>query len=341
MLTRSLFLASMFAFSACAGQTDVPGDDDASLADDAKADRTSGASSYYLIRPDLRRCAAPMCGGSFVKRVNFPTTTCVDGSTAAECYVAAEDYSKASLDDNDMSAVSGRPSSSRRRSPRPGSPRAPSARSRVGSVVGRRRRQRADAYATVSSTVWRVKDNGVRCITWPCASDRETKINGTTSRNVAGVDLSAVGATDDQISDAYTAMTSPDGALVDGSNGTSPARAAPCCSSRHQLLHQGRARGVDGRHGAVVRRHRRPHLPERAVLRSAAGERLRRRRPPRRLQGPGLRLLAGLPARLRLRRQDLQQRLHPRAGAGSAVTRRRLQLIPPASRALRPSQNDR
>src|SRR5262245_16129602 len=111
MSTRSLFLFSILSLTmpACAGQTDVPGSDDASLADDAKADRTSGGSSYYLIRPDLRRCAAPGCGGAFVKRVNFSTTTCVDGKSAAECYVAATDYSKAGLDDNDMAAVSGRP----------------------------------------------------------------------------------------------------------------------------------------------------------------------------------------------------------------------------------------
>src|SRR5437763_2397758 len=109
MMTRSLFLASLFALSlpACGGQT-ADATDDASL-DDDKADRTGSGSSYYLIRPDLRRCASPMCGGSFVERVNFATTTCVDGKSAADCYVAAVDYSKSKLDDNDMTAVAGRP----------------------------------------------------------------------------------------------------------------------------------------------------------------------------------------------------------------------------------------
>ena len=78
MTTRSLFLASLLTLSlpACGGQT-ADATDDASL-DDDKADRTGSGSSYYLIRPDLRRCASPMCGGSFVERVNFATTTCVD-----------------------------------------------------------------------------------------------------------------------------------------------------------------------------------------------------------------------------------------------------------------------
>src|SRR4051812_40791584 len=220
MSTRSLFLVSMLTLTlpACGGQTDVPGTDDASLADDAKADRTSGASSYYLIRPDLRRCAAPACGGAFVRRVNFATTTCTDGSTAAECYVAAKDYAKAGLDDNDMSAVSSRPvivkasiAKTRYASGTYGTLNVSEVWvAAVGAVQ--------NAYATVDGTVYRVRDNGVRCITTPCPSDHETKLNGTTSRDIAGVDLSTVGATDDQISDAYVAMTTTDGALVDGSN---------------------------------------------------------------------------------------------------------------------------
>ena len=78
MLTRSLFLALAARLPACAGQTDAPADDDASLADDAKADRTWGG---LFVLPDSARSPLrrPEVGGSFVKRVNFPTTTCVDG----------------------------------------------------------------------------------------------------------------------------------------------------------------------------------------------------------------------------------------------------------------------
>jgi hypothetical protein len=220
MSTRSLCLLSMltFALPACGGQTDVPGTDDASLADDAKADRAGGGSSYYLIRPDLRRCAAPGCGGSSVKRVNFSTTTCVDGSTAAECYVATTDYSNAGLDDNDMAAVAGRPlivkASIARTHYAAGTYGTLMVSEAWIGAVG----SAPNAYATVDAVVYRVKDNGVRCITTPCPSDRETKLNGTTARNIAGVDLQGIGASDDQISDAYVAMTTTDGALVDGSN---------------------------------------------------------------------------------------------------------------------------
>ncbi|MGZ3405135.1 MAG: DUF6748 domain-containing protein [Polyangia bacterium] len=223
MSTRAFCLASLFALSlpACGGQVGTDSaTDDASLSDDGKADRTSGGSSYFLIRPDLRKCASPACGGEFVKRVNFATTTCVDGKSAAECYVAAVDYSKANLDDNDQSALAGRPIIVKGTIVKKSYPASCTYGNLVVSEVwaGVAGGNDGSGYAKVSGVVYRVKDNGVRCITWPCPSDYETKLNGTTSRNIAGVDLSGVGATDEQISDAYVAMTGPDGTFVDGFN---------------------------------------------------------------------------------------------------------------------------
>jgi hypothetical protein len=222
MSTRSLFFVSLFAlsFSACAGQAGSDSaTDDASLSDDAKADRTSGGSSYFVIHADQRKCAAPACGGQFIKRVNFNSTTCVDGRSATECYVAAVDYTKANLDDNDMSALAGRPivvKGSIAKQTYGKSTYGNLVVSEVWAAVAGS--NESSGYAQVSGVVYRVKDNGVRCFTTPCPSDHETKLNGTTSRDIAGVDLSGVGATDEQISDAYTAMTTSDGAFVDGSN---------------------------------------------------------------------------------------------------------------------------
>ncbi|MCU1278205.1 MAG: hypothetical protein JWM53_1751 [bacterium] len=220
MMTRSLFFVSLFALAlpACGGEADTASDD-ASLADDGKADRAGGASSYFVIRADLRRCAAPGCGGSFVKRVNYAATTCVDGKSAADCYVAAVDYSKAKLDDNDMSALAGRPILVKGTIAKQSYSGKTFGNLVVSEVwVGAVGANDRSSYATVSGVAYRVKDNGVRCITWPCPSDHETKLNGTTSRDIAGVDLSSVGATDDQIADAFAAMTTSDGILVDGSN---------------------------------------------------------------------------------------------------------------------------
>src|SRR5262249_12268764 len=149
MLTRPLFFASLFALAlpACAGQLGPA--DDASVDDDIKADR-NGGTSYYLIRTDGK-------GGSFVKRANFATTTSGDGSSAAECPVATVDYSLANLDGSDMSAVSGRPMIVRGSLSSTGL----SAREVWVAAVG----TAGNDYAPVSATIYRVKDNGVRCVT--------------------------------------------------------------------------------------------------------------------------------------------------------------------------------
>ena len=204
MLTRSMFFASLFAIAlpACGPQT-ASATDDASLNDDAKADRTSGGSSYFLIRADAK-------GNRFVKRVNFATTTCSNGRSSAECSVSAVDYSAANLDDNDMIAVDGRPMIIRGSLGKNGL-----AAQEVWTAVSDS--TDANGYAFVSDVVYRVKDNGVRCITQPCPSEHESKLNGTTARDVA-IDLSGAGATDDQVSDAFTAMSGSDGTFVDGSN---------------------------------------------------------------------------------------------------------------------------
>lgn len=208
MLTRSLFFASLFvlALPACGGQAGSTSDDaDASLADDAKTDRAGGGSSYFLIRTDAS-------GVQLVKRVNFSTTTCANGKSSAECAVAAVDYAPAQLDESDMNAVAGRPMIVRGSL----SSKGLSASEVWVAAVG----DAGNDYAPVSGVVYRVKDNGVRCITTPCPSDRETKLNGTTQHDLAGIDLGQIGASDDEINAAYTAMSGSDGALVDGSNTT-------------------------------------------------------------------------------------------------------------------------
>jgi len=203
MSTRSLFLVSFFALAlpACGGLASGASDD--SVAGDLKGDGTGGGGTYYLIRTDSN-------GASFVKRANFATTTCADGSAAAECSIAAVDYSLAKLDQGDMSLVAGRPMIVRGTLSSSGL----SAREVWVAAVG----TAGTEYATVNAMIYRVKDNGVRCVTAPCPSDRETKINGTTTRDVAGVILTGVGATDEQINDAYVAIGGSDGTFVDGTN---------------------------------------------------------------------------------------------------------------------------
>src|SRR5437660_1726377 len=95
---QRLFMCSLAALlagsAACAPAGDgedlslasEDGDDD--LAAGGKADGLDSTSTYYSVRPDLRECLAPLCGGWWVKRPNRSSIQCADGGYRAECYVA-------------------------------------------------------------------------------------------------------------------------------------------------------------------------------------------------------------------------------------------------------------
>src|SRR5678815_3615 len=62
------------------------------VGDSPPADSLASTSTYYSIRADMRKCASPMCGGYFVRRVNQPLTRCANGKSQKECYVASIDW---------------------------------------------------------------------------------------------------------------------------------------------------------------------------------------------------------------------------------------------------------
>jgi hypothetical protein len=69
---------------------------------------------------------------------------------------------------------------------------------------------------SATDTFYRVRDRGVRCITHPCLSHSATELGSNSTRNIAGADLAASGATGDVISEGAAAMTGPDGVIVAG-----------------------------------------------------------------------------------------------------------------------------
>lgn len=70
------------------------------------ADARRSDALYFGVRPDFRRCAAPACGGSFVRALNRELTTCADGSEAAECYVARIDLGRLGLSNEEAKQLS-------------------------------------------------------------------------------------------------------------------------------------------------------------------------------------------------------------------------------------------
>ena len=156
--------------------------------------------SYYTIRRDLRRCASPLCGGYFVKRVNQEQTTCANGRAQSECYVSNIEWQ--------------------------GQPEVEPAKALLLAFLSANGKygvlRVSESWESVSDnkptgSYYRVKDLGVRCIAAPCETHQQTKLNTDFTRNIAGIDLTGSGAPERLISEAYGALTG-DGVLVTGDN---------------------------------------------------------------------------------------------------------------------------
>lgn len=161
--------------------------------------------TFYTFRRDLRRCASPRCGGYFIKAVNQSRTRCANNRYQSECYVANIEWGSQAEPENDRPVLRGTLRSGGNRWGRLGV-------LRVSEVW------EAASANQPSGIFFRVRDRGIRCIAAPCPTHHEVKLNSTTSRNVAGVDLIGAGAPDNILSDANAAMTAPDGILVSGSH---------------------------------------------------------------------------------------------------------------------------
>jgi hypothetical protein len=170
--------------------------------------RASSAPSYVQVRRDLRRCAAPACGGFFVDNVNQDTQRCADGSRAAECYVADLDLGAIGLNADQEALVRNSPGEFLL----------------FGSIAGGRRSSPSSAQfattevwhghadATPSGQFSRVQNNGIVCITSPCLSFAAQLLNREEpSSSVASVDLSRVS---DDTSDGLAQLNAPEGLLV-------------------------------------------------------------------------------------------------------------------------------
>jgi len=172
-------------------------------------------STYYSVRPDMRMCPSPMCGGVFVQRVNRPATPCADGSRQTECYVASIDLSALGLPaEQEATVLSGIQSgaallkgSLRHKDYEGIGP--------LGEFVATEVWEAATSKPA-RGTFFRVKDNGLKCIAAPCPSYQEFRLNSDAQRDIAEVDLSRSGATDKQIELAHAALTQPAGVLMAG-----------------------------------------------------------------------------------------------------------------------------
>lgn len=219
LLTALAFTTPLAACAAddalTGGVNEEPAALTAGKADGADADNWT---YFKITRHDVRRCVSPLCGGVFVARLNQPRTKCPDTNTwEKECYVGDFDLAAlGGLSDAQAEAAAEALSS--------------------GAVVLRGdlelgaweqfpavARFRVDELWAGSpdqrprNVFYRVRDNGIRCITFPCFSLEGVRLNRN-ARPIAayaGLDLSRTGADDEALA-AATAELSGHGLLIAG-----------------------------------------------------------------------------------------------------------------------------
>src|SRR5258705_84504 len=171
----------------------------------ASPDALATTSTYYTVRRDMRRCASPLCGGYFIRRVNQSATRCVNGRYLPECYVVSIDWN-------------GQPEVEINKAVLRGSLISQGNRNGKYAVLHVTEAWSSASDKPAAGIFYRVRDLGVRCIAAPCRTHYEAKLNTTISQNIAGVDLSEASTEQNLTSDAFQAMTGPGGILVAGSH---------------------------------------------------------------------------------------------------------------------------
>lgn len=201
---KPISLAGLFvlgaALAACADPTsDEVGASEEKIAGD-------GASTYFIVtHPDLRDCAFPLCGGSFVKQVNRPTTVCADGVSREECHVAILDISAIGLAPQYDEGFQGTFAEGH------GLVRgALSVVDQDGSQVETLVATEAWAGASLATPTGRfygLSSTGIVCFTDPCPTLFEERLNNGATQNIHGLDLTGVPAADTQLTVALDQLS--------------------------------------------------------------------------------------------------------------------------------------
>lgn len=166
----------VLALLACGPKTPEPV---APVAVQAPVDAPAGVQGLFHVEHDMRRCAAPLCGGWWLSAVNAEQTECPDGP-AERCYVSSADGAIAhgGLVQATMHASAQPPD-----------------------VVIPPTATVSASWSAVSGgtarEVYQIGDNGVRCITAPCPSISAALV-GAEAEPITDIDASAVGKHDPQ-----------------------------------------------------------------------------------------------------------------------------------------------
>lgn len=219
--TISALLALPLLIPGCLAEdenSDIETDFRAAAADELPSTKADISTYYIVTRRDFRRCVFPLCGGVYVARINKPTTTCADGTQAAECYVAATDLSATGLNEDQQGDFRTRFESSlglvrgelvQDSTSYPGF--------EIGVLQGTEAWDAASDLQPLSTrNTWRADDTGLVCFTEPCINIQAGKLNTRRFRDIAGVDLDVTEAPEDLIDQGYADLHDGTGVMVSG-----------------------------------------------------------------------------------------------------------------------------
>lgn len=220
-LAVSLSLASLPMLTGCAADTSSEAfDDDASELAESSEDAITGSPSnfgYFVVtRQDPRKCASPMCGGWFVKRVNQATTRCADGTRQPDCYQGTIELNNVGLsqrEEEDLRAsfLSGNAVL-----------KALQYKKKInGMTIGTLKASEGWVGATGSAATgsfYRAADNGLRCVKAPCPSTTAFQLNGREDHNVirAILENTATPASQEALDRAGQALGTAEGVIIAG-----------------------------------------------------------------------------------------------------------------------------
>jgi hypothetical protein len=173
------------------------------------------AERYYrFVRADLRMCPSPDCGGMYVRLLNTKRSLCTDGRWLSSCYAGMLDLDGLGLDPAVADAFQQRFVAQQ-------------------AVVRGVLEEQAFGDRTVpvlrATEAWdlvdgsnpkllgyfRVASSGIVCITEPCDSLTQQRLNTARSRPLAGIDFGFSGASREDIAEAEQLLDG-DGVVVAG-----------------------------------------------------------------------------------------------------------------------------
>ena len=173
---------------------------------------------FYTIKPDLRKCASPICGGWYINPVNRKKMRCPDGTKKSECYVGSSKVNIEGLSSDQKTTLNNAMHQSAvllkaqlNKSVRYSELIINAAWIAVDkNISGLINTQKSEKFYTVSNT-------GIVCITTPCPTLEASLLSRHRTKTFSHLDLTRINATSANFEQAYKAMDTDDGLLLQGS----------------------------------------------------------------------------------------------------------------------------